>query len=201
MKIVFFGDSITEAGRNFSDPNDLGTGYVKFAEAKLRLLYPDSPFEIVNRGVGGDKTADLLARVQRDVVAEAPDFVVLQVGVNDVWARFAGGAIVSPEEFRNNYAALLDKISATGAKLLLIQPFALAMSDKKRFRPYLETFNGIIHELAQERQLAHIPLDEIFTGITQDIDPAQFATDGVHPTHRGCRYIADLVVKELKKVL
>ena len=36
---------------------------------------------------------------------------------------------------------------------------------------------------------------------TQDIDPAQFSTDGVHPTHRGCRYIADLLIKELKKWL
>ena len=46
-----------------------------------------------------------------------------------------------------------------------------------------------------------IPVDEIFTGVTQDIDPRQFSTDGVHPTHRGCRYIADLLIKELKKCL
>lgn len=46
-----------------------------------------------------------------------------------------------------------------------------------------------------------MPVDEIFMGVTQDIDPAQFATDGVHPTHRGCRYIADLLIKELKKCL
>ena len=50
MKIVFFGDSITESGRNLLDPNDLGVGYVKIAAGKLRLLYPDEKIEIVNRG-------------------------------------------------------------------------------------------------------------------------------------------------------
>ena len=73
--------------------------------------------------------------------------------------------------------------------------------DKQRFRPYLDAFNAIIREIAAEHKLPVIPLDEIFTGLTQDIDPAQFTTDGVHPTHRGCRYIADLVIKELKKVI
>ena len=74
MKIVFFGDSITESGRNLLDPNDLGVGYVKIAAGKLRLLYPDEKIEIVNRGVGGNRTADLLARVKEDVIDEHPDF-------------------------------------------------------------------------------------------------------------------------------
>ncbi len=201
MKILFFGDSITESGRNFDEPSDLGSGYVKIAAGKLRLLYPEAEFAIVNRGVGGNKTADLLARVERDVVAEAPDVVFLQVGVNDVWCRFSHGEIITVEQFRDNYTALVQKIMATGAKLVLVLPFALRMEDKQRFRPYLAAFNEVIRTIAAEEKLPVIPLDEIFTGLTQDIDPAQFTTDGVHPTHRGCRYIADLVIKELKKII
>lgn len=102
MKIVFFGDSITESGRNLLDPNDLGVGYVKIAAGKLRLLYPDEKIEIVNRGVGGNRTADLLARVKEDVIDEHPDFIVLQVGVNDVWCRFSLGEVVTPEQFEAN---------------------------------------------------------------------------------------------------
>ena len=201
MKIVFFGDSITESGRNLLDGNDLGAGYVKIASGKLHLLYPEKELNIVNRGVGGDKTEDLLARVEEDVVAERPDVVVLQVGVNDVWCRFSRGYVVSPEQFRANYAALIGKIGETGSKIICVLPYALNMGDKQRFRPYLAEFNKIIREIAAEKRLAVIPLDEIFTGVTQDIDPSQFSTDGVHPTHRGCRYIADLVIKELKKVI
>ena len=201
MKILFFGDSITESGRNLLDENDLGVGYVKIAAGKLHLLYPDADLTIVNRGVGGNKTADLLARAEEDVVAEKPDVVFLQVGVNDVWCRFSSGKVIPPETFRANYTAIVEKIAATGAKIYCILPFVLNMGDKQRFRPYLDAFNAIIREIAAEHKLPVIPLDEIFTGLTQDIDPAQFTTDGVHPTHRGCRYIADLVIKELKKVI
>ncbi len=200
-KIVFFGDSITESGRNHMDENDLGVGYVKIAAGKLRLLYPDTKFCFVNRGNGGERTADLLARVEKDVVAEKPDYVVLEVGINDVWCRFSRGEEVTPEAFRANYEKLVDTISAAGAKLYLIQPYALKMGDKQRFRPFLNRFNDIIREIAKEKDLPLIPVDEIFMGVTQDIDPAQFSTDGVHPTHRGCRYIADLLIKELKKCL
>ena len=201
VKIVFFGDSITDSGRNKLDPDDLGVGYVKIAAGKLRLLYPDTEFRFLNRGVGGDRTAELLERVQRDVVDEKPDYVVLEVGINDVWCRFSRGEEVTPEAFRSNYLSLVETILATGAKLFLIQPYVLKMADKQRFRPYLERFNEIIYEIAREKDIVLVPVDEIFMGVTQDIDPAQFSADGVHPTHRGCRYIADLLIKELKKCL
>ena len=201
MKIVFFGDSITESGRNLLDPNDLGVGYVKIAAGKLRLLYPDEKIEIVNRGVGGNRTADLLARVKEDVVDEHPDFIVLQVGINDVWCRFSLGEVVTPEQFEANYRELVKELKETGAKLFLVQPYVLPIGDKQRFRPFLNKFLAIIRAIAEEQELTLIPVDEIFTGVTQDIDPRQFSTDGVHPTHRGCRYIADLLIKELKKWL
>ncbi len=201
VKVVFFGDSITASNRNLLDPEDLGVGYVKIAAGKLRLLYPDTAFQFVNRGVDGDRTAELLQRVKKDVVDANPDYVVLEVGINDVWCRFSRGEEVTPEAFRANYLQLVDTILATGAKLFLIQPYALKMGDKQRFRPFLERFNDIIREIAAVRDVALVPVDEIFMGVTQDIDPAQFTTDGVHPTHRGCRYIADLLIKELKKCL
>lgn len=201
MKIIFFGDSITESGRDVNNPYDLGDGYVRIAAGKLRLLYPETRFEFLNRGVGGERTAELLARVERDVVSERPDVTVLFVGVNDVWHRFLGGAEVSEAEFENNYRAIVTAIKKTGSGLILMQPYALPVGDKQRLRPQLVLFHAIIRRIAEEEKVTLIPLDEIFTGVTRDIAPAQFAADGVHPTHRGCRYIADLVIKELKKTL
>ena len=200
MKIVFFGDSITESGRNQLDPNDLGVGYVKIAAGKLRLLYPDEKIEIVNRGVGGNRTQDLLLRIN-EVTDENPDFIVLQAGINDVWYRFSLGEVVTPEQFEKNYREIVEKLKETGAKVFLVQPYVLPIGDKSRFRPFLNKINDVIRKIAEEQALTLIPVDEIFTGVTQDIDPRQFSTDGVHPTHRGCRYIADLVIKELRKYL
>ena len=201
MKIIFFGDSITDAGRDRLNPADLGEGYVKIAAGKLRLLYPDTQFCILNRGISGDRTEQLLARIQEDVVAEQPDVVVMEVGINDVWHRFLVGVEVTPEDFRVRYHELVKILKSTGAKLILIQPYVLKKPDMARLRPWLDQFNAIIDEIVEEEGVPLIPMDEIFAGVTQSIRSNQFSADGVHPTHRGCRYIADQVIKELKKSL
>ena len=196
MKIVFFGDSVTEANRDLNNPNDLGSGFVKFAEGKLRLLYHETRIEVLNRGVGGEGVVQLNARVQKDVVDEKPDAIVLGIGINDVWWRETDEAV-----FRQEYATLLSTLIATGAKVFIIQPFALPVDKMGRLRPRLNKFNKIIGELAKERGITVIPMDEIFRGATQDIKPTQFTVDGIHPTHRGHRYLADFVIKELKKCI
>ena len=51
MKILFIGDSITDAGRDRSVPSGLGDGYVSLLAEKLRPLYEDKEFTFANRGV------------------------------------------------------------------------------------------------------------------------------------------------------
>lgn len=194
MKIVFFGDSVTESERDASNPHDFGNGYVKFAEGKLRLLYPDRRTEFLNRGVGGNDVSDLAARIQHDVLDEKPDVIVLQVGINDVMNES-----VSEQSFEKEYAALLERLVGSGAKVLILQPFALPVGDKARLRPRLDQFNRMIRAIAEKNAIPVIPMDEIFNGAAQDIKPTQFTSDGIHPTHRGHRYLADFVVKALKK--
>lgn len=200
MKIIFFGDSITDAGRDRENPNDLGHGFVLFAANKLRLLFPEKELQILNKGIGGDRTAELLKRIEKDVVAEKPDLVVLLVGINDVWRRMDGGDVTTEEQFRANYKKLAETIQNTGAKLILIESFLLDVASKRNFRPYVDAFNKIIREIA-DGKIPLVPMDEIFRGLSQDISPDKFAADGVHPTHRGCRYVANLTVKEIKKFI
>lgn len=75
MRVVFFGDSLTEGVE--------GASYLRVlceraaADARLRGA------ELVNAGVGGDTAENLLARVERDVVALRPDAVVVFAGAND----------------------------------------------------------------------------------------------------------------------
>lgn len=64
-KIVLFGDSRMERWKN---PPSL------------------SRYEIINRGVGGDTTAQAMLRLEQDVIALAPDVVVIQIGINDLKA-------------------------------------------------------------------------------------------------------------------
>lgn len=201
MKIVFFGDSVTDAGRNFGDPKSLGEGYVKMIAERLPALYPGRELEILNRGVGGDRTEQLLARIEPDVIIEQPDIIVLEVGINDVWHRFLIGVVVSEEQFRDNYETLVTQLKGTGAKIIILQPYALRVENEELLRPYLDSFNLILGEIAAREQLPVIALDEIFRTAAREADPALFASDGIHPTPHGCSCIADLVIEELKKYL
>jgi acyl-CoA thioesterase I len=85
-RVVFVGDSITDAGRDRADRASLGDGYVGLVATDLRRETPGT--EVVNVGIGGDRAVDLERRWQDDVVAAAPDVLSVYVGVNDTWRRF-----------------------------------------------------------------------------------------------------------------
>ena len=56
MKVLFQGDSITDAGRDRSDPHDLGGGYPKYAAQYIREAMPETEFEFLDLGISGDQT-------------------------------------------------------------------------------------------------------------------------------------------------
>ena len=84
MKILFLGDSITDAGRDRSRPDSLGAGYPLLVSARLGAGRPGA-FTFRNTGVGGDRSVDIYARIKRDCWNWSPDVLSLLAGVNDVW--------------------------------------------------------------------------------------------------------------------
>src|SRR5690625_3810273 len=83
MRMVFIGDSITEAGK-FTDSERLGTGYVRVIHDYLLTTYPTNVFEILNKGISGDRIDDLEARWQTDVIDMKPDMVSISIGINEM---------------------------------------------------------------------------------------------------------------------
>ena len=201
MKIVFFGDSITDCGRDRSDNASLGNGYVGILHEKLKNLYEDVKFEFLNRGIGGDRACDLAARVDKDVVAEKPDVAVVLVGINDVWRKYDSGAEFDLDAFAAAYEEVLKKIKDCGAKLIVVEPFLFYVPDKKRFRREFDPMLGVIRDLAEKYADAFVPLDEMFAGVSQCVGIAAYSADGVHPTHRAARLIADNVIKKIRLFL
>jgi lysophospholipase L1-like esterase len=78
LKIVAFGSSST-AGFGASSPS---WSYPSRLEAELRSLLPERDIVVVNRGVNGEDAEEMLARLQRSVLAAHPDLVIWQVGTN-----------------------------------------------------------------------------------------------------------------------
>ena len=80
VKIVAIGSSST-AGAGASSP---AASYPSRLAAELRGGCRATTITVINRGVNGEEAADMLARFERDVIAEKPDLVLWQVGTNSV---------------------------------------------------------------------------------------------------------------------
>ena len=77
QKVVFFGDSITQAG---AKPG----GYIVLMKTALEQKGIGSNYDLIGAGIGGNKIYDLYLRMDDDVLSQNPDVVFIWVGVNDV---------------------------------------------------------------------------------------------------------------------
>ena len=66
MKIVFQGDSITDAGRDKRNYHHMGNGYPKYTAEILTEQFPEVEFEFINQGISGNRTCQLFDRFYPD---------------------------------------------------------------------------------------------------------------------------------------
>lgn len=201
MKIVFLGDSITDCGRDRNDPKSLGNGFVKILSDKLLPIYPDMDIELINKGKSGDEVGDLLARADEDVVALNPDAVVIMIGINNTLHQFKDGKELDFKKFEEDLKALLFKFGDAGFDVIFLEPFLLPAPDKRRMRKVFDRELKIINEIVPPLVKEFVAYDEMFNGVAESIPYTEYSLDGVHPTHRGSRLIADTAIKAIRKHL
>ena len=201
MKIIFFGDSITDCGRDRSNAKSLGNGYVKILSDKLHPLYPDADIELINNGVSGDEVGDLLARVQKDVIEYKPDAVVMMIGINNTIHKFKNGKELDLLQFRKDLTELICKLKAEGIVVIFLEPFLLPAPDtmimRELFNKELEIINDVCLKLCDE----FVAYDEMLNGLAVTIPYTDYSIDGIHPTYLGSMLIADTAIKAIRKHL
>lgn len=191
MKILFQGDSITDAGRSREDAHNLGFGYPKYTAELIKNRHPGTDFEFINLGISGHKAKDLLDRWQADCIDIQPDLVSILIGVNDTWHHAGNRDWIPNDVFEETYRSLLTQIKEkTNAKIILIEQFLLSVPDKEFFRIDLDPKVQITRKLAREFADAFIPMDGLFASHCIGEAPTVWANDGVHPTEAGARLIA-----------
>ena len=201
MRIIFFGDSITDCDRDRNDESSLGNGYVKILADKLRPIYPDTDIELINKGVTGNEVCDLLARVESDVIDLKPDAVVIMIGINNVIHKFKYGKELNFKQFERDLKELLTVLKEAGITVIFLEPFLLPAPDKRRMRTLFDEELKIISKVAGEIADEFVAYDEMFNGLMESIPYTEYSLDGVHPTHRGSRLIADTAIKAIRKHL
>lgn len=201
MRILFQGDSVTDAGRKRDEFYDLGIGYAKYASELIREAYPDAELEFINRGIGGNRTAELLNRWDEDAVDLKPDVISILVGINDTWRYYETGEVTTHEAFEKNYRTLLERIkNETAAKLIMLEQFLLPDSDKEHFRDDIEPKIRITRKLAREYADVFVPLDGLFAAACVREPSNVFTSDGVHPIEKGKRLIAKHYFEAFKEL-
>lgn len=206
IKLLFQGDSITDACRDKNDYHNLGEGYPKYAAEHLKEKYSGITFEFIDLGINGNQTKDLVERLQTDFIDIKPDIVSILIGINDVWHHAADKSWIPQEVFEERYRTVLKSIKdRTNAKIMIMEPFLIPVEDKLFFREDLAPKIEIIRKLAREYADVYFPTDGLLQAAFIGDDPTSYAADGVHPTEKGARYIGKLyadyisrLIKELK---
>ena len=195
MKILFQGDSITDAGRN-REQLCLGKGYPVMIGGELGAHFPGK-YTFDNKGVSGNRIVDVYARIKVDCWNLEPDVISLLIGVNDVWHEFGNKNGVEPERFEKVYRMLIEdtKAKLPNIKFMLMEPFVLpgrATEGKwEAFSENVYQLAEIVQKLAKEYNLAFVPLQEKLNAACKLCPPEYWLGDGVHPTAAGHRLISD----------
>lgn len=197
QKIIFFGDSITEAAVR---PG----GFISLMKEELARQGKTSDYELVGAGIGGNKVYDLYLRLEKDVLEKKPSKVVIYIGVNDVWHKQLAGTGTDPDKFRLFYARIIEKIRATGATVVLCTPAVIG--EKTDFsNPQdgdLNAYSTIIRSLATQYHCTLVDLRKAFLDYNREYNPENreqgvLTTDRVHLNEQGNK----LVAKKLSAIL
>lgn len=196
-KILFFGDSITQAGVG-------PKGYI----TRIGQLLNEGPegknVELIGAGIGGNKVYDLYLRMEDDVLAKKPDIVVIWVGVNDVWHKRTSGTGTDQDKFERFYNAIIKKLKEKNIKVYLCTPATIG--EKTDFSNELDgdlnQYSNIIRKIASTNNCPLIDLRKAFLAYLLTNNPENkpkgiLTVDGVHLTDSG----NDLVAHEMLKVI
>ena len=195
--ILFQGDSITDMARI---RDGIGVGYVKYTIEALAEKYPDLQF--LNRGVGGNRTTELVNRWEEDTLSHKPYLVTLLCGINDVWLYFRNNQYTSDEQFEKNYCYLVESCLNNGSKMILMQPFMFHTGVyKPEFDAELYAKFSIVDKLAEKFQLPYLRFRDIFNDLTKTNPPELYTYDGIHLAIEGRKVVAQYLAPEIEKLL
>lgn len=197
-KIVFFGDSITQQGANAG-------GYIKKLDSILAQKNQADKYELIGAGVSGNKIYDLYLRMDEDVMAKAPDAVVIFIGVNDVWHKRTSGTGTDPDRFEKFYTAIIKKLKEKNIAVYLCTPSAIG--EKTDFTNQLDGdlnyYAAIIRRLAKGINCPLIDLRQAFldylkTNNPENKDRGILTVDGVHLNATGNLFVAQKMLEVLQ---
>jgi lysophospholipase L1-like esterase len=176
-RVVFMGDSITE----------------NWALADAELFQRG----VVNRGIGGQTTPQMLVRFRADVIALKPRIVHIMAGTNDVAGNTGP---TTAQDVRNNIVSMVELARANGIRVILgAIPPAAAFGWRPELHPgpQIQSLNAWLRDYAARNKLEHIDYHSALAGSSGELK-AELGNDGVHPNRDGYRIMRKLVEEKIR---
>jgi lysophospholipase L1-like esterase len=186
IRIVALGDSTTAGTPGFLSPLEAppsGSGDVTSQYAWwLQKAHPE--WDVLNRGINGQRTDQIAERFDRDVLGAAPDVVIIIAGVNDVYQGFPGSHAI--EHLKNMYTRAHQADIAVVAGSIL--PFNTATSDQNA---RMREVNDWIRSHAASDSRVHFIDTRAALADPANGDLLSESPDGLHPSAEGYRRVAE----------
>lgn len=196
IKVVFLGDSITEAAVK---PN----GFITIDDSLLNSG-GSSNYELIGAGVSGNKVYDLYLRMEDDVISRSPDIVVIWVGVNDVWHKKMGTG-TDADKFERFYRAVIKKFKAANIKIIVCTPSTIGekYDNTNEQDGDMNHYANIIRKIAADQQLTLVDMRAEFEAYEKlnnknNLDRGLLTADGVHLNDAGNKFVAKLMAEAIR---
>ena len=194
--IVALGDSTTAGTPGFKSPIEAPPDGEGDATSQFSwwLMRAEPSWRVLNRGVNGERTDEIAARFDRDVLAHTPAVMVLLAGVNDVY-QGRDGAVVQAQLLALYARARDARIPVVACSII---PYDTATAAQNRT---MHAINAWIRETATASSGMAYCDTRAAAASTGNIDKLFETPDGLHPTSAGYRRMADALLPVIRQML
>lgn len=201
-RILFIGDSITDIKFNLRFHYKLKGRKVYALKVAETIKKKNPDVKVFYKGIASNRTYHVYDRLTRDCINLKPDVIVMLIGVNDAWENYVPEQyppLVRPMEPHLKEIYRRIKAELNDVQILFLLPFMIdSVKDKFAFHSILDEFRSVLKKYAEDNHAEIIDLQEMFYELEKRIDPLKLATDGIHPTNLGHKYIADKVLERIE---
>ncbi|MGR3292927.1 MAG: SGNH/GDSL hydrolase family protein [Candidatus Scalindua sp.] len=212
--IVAIGDSITQADTHWTvqgHKNTIQGGWVTRLGRLLDEDFPDE-YEVVNKGINGDTALGVLSRLDRDVILQQPDIVIIAIGTNDIFDKLSAIPNSTADAYQNAMTRIFNELQLN---LPNTHVFIMSMTTTLRkyahirfgnFLPPQEVihavfndYNNVLKGLAEDFDLFYVDLPSQWP---QDVEGSWgFCADGIHPNDAGYDLVAEILYDTLRSTV
>ncbi|MCB2296344.1 GDSL-type esterase/lipase family protein [Clostridium tagluense] len=177
MKLVCFGDSLT-----------YGYGIIR-GKCWVDLIKKKLDIKVINQGVNGETTADMISRYYVDIVEKTPSHVIIMGGSNDFFKGYTVSSVEAKISRLIKEAKEYGIIPIIGIQTLIDKDLALEHwsfdVDYLKVNEKIKLYRQWVLNYCSEEQVLFIDFYNALETAKKTLDPKQLYIDGIHLTEKG----------------